>query len=167
MLVFHSAGHFIIFKVLEYNTKKEIKTRIKLGVPEYELVLLKIPKSIEEKPNKHFQRIHEKEFRYKGEMYDIVKEENKTDTTYYYCIHDKEETKLFANLDTMIKNEMNNPEKEKKLNGLIQIINGTYFKIDIETDLKPFISERIFEIYSPALILIKNSPLTPPPKFNT
>jgi len=100
-------------------------------------------------------------------MYDIVSKENKIDTTYYFCIHDVKESKLFANLDMMIKNEMNNPEKEKKLNGLIQIFNGTYFKIDIETDLKPFISERIFENYSPAIILTKNSPLTPPPKFYT
>ncbi len=167
LLVFHSAGHFIVFKVLEYKTKKEIKTRIKLGVSEDELVLLKIPKSMEEKPNKYFQRIHEKEFRYKGEMYDIVKKENKTDTTYYYCIHDVKESKLFANLDTLIKNELNSPEKKKELSGLIQILNGNYFKTDIEIAIKPFISERIFENYSPALILIKNSPLTPPPKFYT
>jgi hypothetical protein len=165
LLALNSSSYFIAFKILEFNIKKEIKTKIKKGVPESELILLKIPALLEEKSSKEFQMIHEKEFRYKGEMYDIVKKEKKNDTTYYYCIHDKEETRLFANLEALIINELNNPDKKKELNSILKIFNSFYLISDKNKLLQPSRSDRIFYYYSDILISIVKNPLTPPPEF--
>ena len=79
--------------------KKEIKRQLKQGVPDNELVLLGIPAELEKEPNTHFQRIHAREFKYLGQMYDIVRQESCDDTTWYWCIHDFKESALFAELD--------------------------------------------------------------------
>lgn len=79
--------------------KKEIKRQLKQGIPEHELVLLGIPAELEKEPNARFQRIHAREFRYLGQMYDIVRQESRDDTTWYWCIHDFKESALFAELD--------------------------------------------------------------------
>lgn len=165
LFAFHLNGQFLVFKLFEYKIKKEIKTRIKAGVPEEELVLLKIPKLLEENPNKDFTRIHEKEFRYKGEMYDIVNQEDKVDTTYYYCIHDVKESNLFANLESMIADELNNPEKKKELSSVTNILTGVYIKSETGFLLKPLTSEIKFIFLPFKIFSIQQNPLTPPPKL--
>jgi hypothetical protein len=92
-------GTYLVFKHRQFNIRKEIKRQIKWGASEDDLVLLKIPRELEEKPNKQFKRIHSREFRFEGEMYDIVRQEARGDTTWYWCIWDEEETALFAGLD--------------------------------------------------------------------
>jgi hypothetical protein len=165
LIVFHFNGQFVVFKVLEYRIKKEIKTKIKMGVAEEELIVLKIPKSLEENPNKDFHRIHEKEFRFKGEMYDVVKKYEKDDTTFYYCIHDKEETLLFANLGKLIKNEFGNPEKKKDINRYTNLISSFYYKSDTEFLQNPFCSQFKFITPDYHLTTTALSPSTPPPEL--
>lgn len=55
--------------------------------------------------DKDFQRIHNKEFRYKGLMYDIVRELKSGRTTTFVCLHDKRESKLFAGLKKLTRNK--------------------------------------------------------------
>jgi len=129
-LLLQSAGSLVIFKLQQFYVRHEIKQKLKTGVPEDELVLLQIPKTLEEHPNESFQRIHSREFRYKGHMYDIVRSEVRGDTTWYYCIADVKETELFANLDEMIERDMNhNPERKKETQNLQRLIN-TLFLVD-------------------------------------
>jgi hypothetical protein len=164
LIVFHFNGQIIVFKIFEYRIKKEVKTRIKMGVPEKELTLLKIPKSLEENPGNDFKRIHDKEFRYKGEMYDIVSKAEKDDTTYFYCIHDEEETKLFANLDRLIQNEFNDPEKKKELTNYTNLLNSFYFKQEFTVNEKIPSSKRQFLSNFFETISIIFNPQVPPPK---
>lgn len=102
ILLFNSMGVFIVFKYEQTLVRKEIKRRIKFGIPKNERLLFSIPKWMEETPNKDFKRIHKGEFRYKGEMYDILYAKEDTDTTHYIVIHDPKETNLFAKLDEQI-----------------------------------------------------------------
>ncbi|MFN4234364.1 MAG: hypothetical protein ACK4IK_06105 [Bacteroidia bacterium] len=103
ILLFNSMGVFIIFKYEQTLVRKEIKRRIKFGVPKNERLLISIPKWMEETPNKVFKRIHKGEFKYKGEMYDILYAKEESDTTHYIVIHDPKETNLFAQLDEHLK----------------------------------------------------------------
>jgi len=122
-------GYLLIFKIQQYQIRKEIKQRIKAGVPENELVLLKIPRALEEKPNPVFQRIHEREFRYEGKMYDIVRREIHGDTTWYYCVSDEKETVLFANLDELVNRETSqNPQRRQQSEELQRLLN-TFFVV--------------------------------------
>jgi len=129
-------GTYIIFKNRQYQVRKDIKRQIKRGVSESDLVLLKIPKEIEQNPNPSFKRIHSKEFRYNGEMYDIVLQEAKGDTTWYWCIWDKEETALFAKLDELFarawgKDPVNQSNNEKLFSFLKNLFTPPNFDFNL------------------------------------
>lgn len=108
----------LIFSVQIADARHEIKQRIKNGVPEEDRVLLKIPVSLEEEPNDIFQRKHSREFRYKGEMYDILKQERHGDTTWYTCIHDVKESGLFKDLDKKVNNYLSSNPEHRQQRGL-------------------------------------------------
>ncbi len=123
-------GYFVVFKGMQFQVRKEIKRQIKFSVPEDKLVVLRITKAIEFGNSNEFKRIHKGEFRYKGQMYDIIRTEISGDTTIYTCIHDVKESNLFANLDKYIKEdfEKNNSTKQKA-NKLNSQINNLFFQI--------------------------------------
>ncbi len=126
-MLFQAAGHFFIFRIQQHKIRQEIEQQIKAGVSEAELVLLKIPKTLEEKPHSTFQRIHKREFRYDGKMYDIVRQESHGDTTWYYCLPDEKETQLFANLDELVKQDMaGDPQHRKQIDELLRLLGALY-----------------------------------------
>ena len=127
LMLFQAAGHLFVFKIQQHEIRQEIKRQIKAGVPEAELVLLKISRTMEDRPNRFFQRIHQLEFPYNGSMYDIVRQESHGDTTWYYCLADEKETQLFANLDELVKQDMaGNPQHRKQIDELLRLLGALY-----------------------------------------
>ncbi|MEJ2617191.1 MAG: hypothetical protein P8Z35_19730 [Ignavibacteriaceae bacterium] len=61
---------------------------------------------------KEFQRIDENEIRYKGKMYDIIKETQKNNILYINCISDKNEDNLFEILFKINKQDSPNSKSE-------------------------------------------------------
>lgn len=66
---------------------------------------LTILKIADAKYDREFQRVEKKEIRYKGFLYDVIKEVQIGRTTIFYCIHDKEEENLLAAMKTVNKNK--------------------------------------------------------------
>lgn len=93
----------MVFKVQQYEVRKEIKTRIKQGVPIDELVRIEVTAH-----NAHeLDWEHSREFRYRGTMYDVVRTQVvDAQTTVYYCVNDDQETELFAELDQLVQKSM-------------------------------------------------------------
>ncbi len=90
---------WLIFAGQKQRIGREVEKRIQTGVEEGELVLLRIPRALEENPDRRFQRMHAREFRYQGVMYDVVRQEQRGDTTWYWCILDWDDTDLHNRLD--------------------------------------------------------------------
>ena len=63
------------------------------------LQIIAIPRQLEEEPTGDFQRIHKKEFRYLGQMYDVVLSRAGRDTTWYTVFADHKEDELLAARD--------------------------------------------------------------------
>lgn len=99
LLLIPMVSPWLFFHYKQQQIRKSIKRQIKAGVPEEELVLLRIPTAMESGVHPDFQRIHAREFRYRGMMYDIIRQEKGQDTTLYWCILDVKESGLFAMLD--------------------------------------------------------------------
>ena len=166
LLLFQTASYLLVFKIQQYQIRKEIKQQIKAGVPEDELVLLKIPLSLESSAhNDQFQRIHDREFRYQGEMYDIVRQEQHGDTTWYYCLWDEKESELFAQLDEQVAQQMNqNPAQKKQHEQLDRLLHALYL-----TDSKYYLFSKFINnnhnksYYTFVLKNWSESPPTPPP----
>lgn len=124
-------GLLLVFKIQQYQIRKEIKHLIKLGVPDNQLVHI----SISPKNENQLEWMHSKEFRYKGTMYDIVKTELINDTTtLYHCVTDQQETKLFANLDEHVKKNMNSKNNgSNPIKNLFKFLSTLYSQSQNQT----------------------------------
>lgn len=164
ILLFQSAGYIIVFKVQQNLIRHEIKQQIKSGVPESEQVLLVISHAIQQN-REVFQRIHSREFRYYGKMYDVIKQEDKNGTTWFFCISDEQETSLFARLDEQVKKEMQTPASEKQREKLQQWGNPLFFTENAKNTLATDPSCQIHStLYSFSVKMWESPPETQPPQ---
>lgn len=111
--------------MIQFQVKDEVKSLLKHSVSHEDLVLISIENSESSlltwtKPNK--------EFRYQGQMYDVVEKEIKGSKTEYRCLHDFKESKLFEHLDIHIKNYISHhPEQQNKTKNLLNIMAKLFF----------------------------------------
>lgn len=103
LFLVNTGGFYYIFKIKEYRIKKEIKSKIKKGVPEDELKTFVISEA-----NKHeFEWEHSKEFEYHGKMYDVVYRSKHSDgSEILKCVSDDQETALFKHLDKCLQQHL-------------------------------------------------------------
>ncbi len=94
LLLLQSVISLFVYDVKLKQIKRSVKWTYLNERSNDELVLVKVAKSLEANSNTFFSRVHAKEFEFLGDMYDIVRQSDKGDTTYYYCFHDREETQL-------------------------------------------------------------------------
>lgn len=166
LLLFHAELPLLIFKSFEYKYKKEIKQLIKSGVPEKDLVSFGFHISVINTGANDFRWIKKNEFRYKDEMYDIVKTEYRGDSVYYKCIHDLKESKLFSNFDRYLIDLLkSDSSKKNEFLSLFNYLNTFYLPVQpISINDRPVINnDRIFSVHSELSEGFFNI-LTPPPK---
>lgn len=166
LLLFHAELPIVIFKSFEYKYKKEFKHIIKLGIPEKDLVRFRFDVSVIKNGATDFKWIKKNEFRYKDEMYDIVKTEYGGDSVYYKCIHDFKESKLFSNFDKYLIDLLKSDSgKKSEFLSLFNYLNIFYLPAKpISINDKPVInSERILAVHSKLSEGYFNI-LIPPPK---
>jgi hypothetical protein len=102
IVLINTVGVSVYFTTQQYFIKKEIKRKIKNAIPNNELIVITANE-------KDLDWEDEKEFRYHENMYDIVrKTENKDGSTTYYCIDDKDEKTLFANVGKIMDEQNEN-----------------------------------------------------------
>ncbi len=168
LLMVQAGGPMLVFTVQQQQIRHEIKQRIKAGVAEEDLVLLAIPKSLEEGENARFQRIHSREFRFDGRMYDIVRQEDRGDTTLYACILDEAETALFANLHSLIRDEMkHNPERQRQSRDAQRLLDSRYLAWS-DGNLYNLVGRNfISPVTDPDLNSRSIRPPTPPPEYHS
>ncbi len=163
LFAFQSAGVFLLFQVKQQEIRSEIKQRIKQGVPEEELVVLTFPNAVLKSSGDDFRWIHEREFIYHGQLYDIVKRVPGSDSTTFHCISDEEETLLFKNLDHMVNREMG---KDKTRSGKTQTMLYLFLP-EQSADMRLFSSHPVITIcpYTFTSITCELRCDFPPPKL--
>ncbi len=142
------AGTLTVFAYRRHQVKEAAKRQILAGLEYAELTLLRIPRSLEQRPNRTFRRFHAGEFRYQGIMYDIVRQEARGDTTWYWCITDDADTELHGKLEQQLEHLAGmDPVNQKSGKRLLLFWKGLY--------LVSFLSAQ----HTPALVA------GPPPSF--
>lgn len=92
--------------------KKELKAQLIAGIDKSELAHFTFSASQIET---ELRWEHKKEFEYKGEMYDVIETQICYDSIRYVCWHDKAETKLNRQLQTLIAQRTGNtPEHQAR-----------------------------------------------------
>jgi hypothetical protein len=109
VLLLDIGGYYLWFLIWKNSAQQEISQEIKKGLKGVELSLIEVSNNEQSniswiKPNK--------EFRYKGDMYDIVNVKIQNKYTLYYCIKDIKEKQLIANFS---KNHNSKKEAVKKM----------------------------------------------------
>lgn len=160
LFAFNAGGYLFVFKIKQYQLKKEIKQQIKAGISEEVLTLI----TLDSETSSTIVWKDEHEFILKGQMYDVVRKgtDNKGNAL-LYCITDTQETLLFAELNNLA----NKKQSEKTKSAYKQIVN----LIALETVLPDYkltccqekreIRPRYRYIYSEPSLEIQ----IPPPKF--
>jgi hypothetical protein len=101
LFLLNTTGYYYLFEINRQIAKKTMERAIrKTG----EDLLVFIFQDV--KMEKDFQRVGRKEFRYKGAMYDIVREIRKGSQTTFVCKHDARESALNAGLGRLAQNKL-------------------------------------------------------------
>jgi hypothetical protein len=124
VLFYSIIGFYLNFEIEQFRIKEEVKEKIINNLPENELTLIKISS----RDNEKIIWMEEgREFKYQGNMFDVVRIKKGTDTTYYYCFSDVNESKLLANLDKLVKEQTDN--SQSRTNQKKQEINYFFHEI--------------------------------------
>lgn len=111
----------------------------------------------------NYQRIHSREFRLNGSMYDIVKEVDRDSVIYFYCINDKKEEALEKEFHKRVdENTANKKQRTNDNNPLKTLISEPVCYLTIkQTDTETLTFK--FQ-YEGSYLPVWGDILTPPPK---
>ena len=104
-LLLKMGGFYAILSYERHEIREKVEHKIIKSLKKSELICIvandkNLPKIIWERS--------EKEFRFEGNLYDIANVEIISGIKYYYCLSDKDETKLEAKIDKFLDNETGN-----------------------------------------------------------
>lgn len=105
-----------MFTYQQRSIRREIKQRIKAGVPPEQQSFLAFTESDMEQSD--FSWVNDHEFKYRGVAYDVLSRKKVNDSLYFSCIQDEDETRLFKALNEQVSQIMNQDgaSKERKQN---------------------------------------------------
>jgi hypothetical protein len=122
-LLWNYLGFFTYFQIEKYAVKKAIKLKLKQSVAEDELFIFEFTAA--ESKNLIWYEAHE--FGYKNVMYDIVYVDTlQNGSLRYSCVSDLQETKLFAQLDQQVNQQVND-ENQLPIANWKSVINQPQF----------------------------------------
>lgn len=120
VFLFNSMGYFVVFQLEQFAAREEMRSNIDLGVFDSRITVLSINNTLLSNTNSSFQKFGN-EFIYNGQLYDIVKSENKGNETVFYVLNDQKEEHLFASLENHFQShqegttDSKHPAPNKKL----------------------------------------------------
>ena len=163
IFLFNTTGYFVFFKIAQIEIKKEIKREIKLHLQSEELTIIRFS-------NSDINAIHwiekNKEFIYQDQMFDIVRSSSNSNETTFYCINDKQEKKIFQNLEEQVLKQIESNKNSKSDSSKKNADNivKTYFfedyKLTIFHETSSCLYKHIKKVYTSVDVLIS----TPPPR---
>lgn len=153
----------LMFEIEQLEIREEAWERIELGVPETELAVFKIVRGAPVDPAMQWYDRHE--FRYHGEMYDVVRVAQQADTTLLYCLADEKESELLAKRDVFEKQQAQPSHRPRKQQRNLQRFLSTFYSVINATPRLHFVTETAqSHLYLFRLKTWTSAPSTPPPK---
>ena len=155
----------LLYQAFKYTLKNDAREKINSGALSSKYVLFAFSREEMERSIPGMTMLSEKEFLYNGKMFDVVKVFNKNDSTYFYCLPDKDEDRLNLAYNSSIDKNTDGPQKKSAAEKLTKNI--------ISEALPPCLSAYLFPKIENNNILFekmfkrrgfKNIP-TPPPDF--
>lgn len=149
----------------KHKIRKSIKHKIIAGIDKSELVFLTFSST---EIQEELEWKHSKEFKYKGNMYDVVDRLDKSDSTLFWLWPDVEEDKLNQQLESVLQIALGtNPDQNQKKKNVDSFYKNLFMQKMVA---KAFISGKsnkkekykYLKHFSKHII----PPQVPPPDFN-
>jgi hypothetical protein len=86
-------GNYLVFELNKYRVKQEVQTLIRNRKLSSQCQVFNV---FQPENNPDLQRIERREIRFKGRLYDVIRETRKDNVTTFYCLQDKKEELLIA-----------------------------------------------------------------------
>jgi hypothetical protein len=152
---FDICGYQLLFNKIQHNIQREIKQKIRKELRDEDISIIVVPVNDESEIN---WINPQKEFSYKGEMYNVVNIKIENQKKYYYCIWDVKEKQLIANYNKTNNNKQNK-ERIKRISNIL-----LFFQVILITNI---INSSYFHYFDNPLRLITNYLIipSPPPKI--
>jgi hypothetical protein len=112
IFLFNIGGYYFVFRVVQLQVKRQAQNQIRQRIKDDNLCLIVVP--VHAKMGIRWIR-QGKEFSYRGEMFDVVRTENKANNKYFYCIRDKKEKELLASFLKTTKSKKDTDKKQKRI----------------------------------------------------
>lgn len=164
-LLLPSLGTWVWFKQQQKRIRKEVKHQFISEIDEEALTLLVFT---EDELTEKLRWEHAKEFEYQGKMYDVVKQQIKDNTHYFWCWEDAKETQLNQKLEQLIaktfgKKDPLQPQKQQ----LFQFYKSLFFFHSASWTIPSFSNQNSTPIFGYHLEYqsISKEINTPPPIF--
>lgn len=158
LFAYTTGGYYFAFKILQLQVRSEIKEEMKNSLNESELEIITVPAS---KMSELRWTRPGKEFVYKNKMFDVVKKQEKNGTTSFFCLNDKKEERLFANLDEYVRK---NTTRNNKVKNILAKNISNYFFEEIKTPDSNYKAERLESSYKETYESLYSESHSPPPK---
>ncbi len=156
-MLFSGNGYFLYFKYLQSNIRLNVTSEIKKGMKEKDLSLVVVTPNNE---NEIEWTKENKEFKYKGFLYDVVTVKEMDGKRYYYCYNDIKEQELIANFSRLNRRRNKTLLRIKKESGNKYVVEKR--KINLQRE----IFNLNFPEYNFRYTSIIADIQSPPPKFN-
>ena len=164
--LFNMTGILVVFRLEQARIRREVKQRIKTGLPAEELHVFDF--TGEAYQSLDWER-EGREFRQGKELYDVVRSEKHPGGVRLYCINDRQESVLFATLDRLISKKIDQQSGDphspvqKALQWFKQLcVNGAPYAPDLVLFREPTRSPASHpDLYTSPFY----NPTTPPPDW--
>lgn len=151
------------FEFSKFKIKKELKSLIKRGVPQKQLIAFQF----NQKEIKELVWHKKHEFELDGHMYDVVyKGISKKGIHYFKCVSDDQETQLFKDLKQYVSSNLGDEKNSQSLSKFFKIIQVPFVLNEVTFILeKPssIILKKDYFTYTQQLVTTNPKVDTPPP----
>lgn len=154
-------GYHLYFTFQRAFVKSEVKAMLR-NKPD-EASTTKFAFNTGNKEDRQLMWEDEHEFRYNGEMYDVIEKRTVDGVLQIRCISDKAETALVQHYKGLLNDDFSNAP-QKKMNSLKKIFSALFEKITLdEAPVYPGTNSLSFRVYKSILSPVHREVPTPPP----
>jgi hypothetical protein len=123
-ILFNITGYYFTFLIIRQGYKRDFINYLKFEKDSKAVMTLRITDEEICSVNSEFKWMEDNEFKYQGKMYDVISSEKQGNMNIFRCLNDKNEEKLIAKYEVIMKNHTQSglPYKQKSNQLLRQIV---------------------------------------------
>jgi hypothetical protein len=152
IFLYNSMGNYLVFELNKFRVRQAVQAMIRNRKETGQCQVFKV---FQPERNPDFQRIEAREFRFRGRLYDIIRETRRENVTTFYCIQDKKEELLITGFKEV--------QNRKSTQSLLHHLITQALPVDLKNKPEPPATDVLFrEKTSPISLVFIALPGHPP-----